>query len=601
MADSKQINPIPEINPPDIQRLSENFTKIAEQSQKLVEAYMESQSKGDLFQVPDPGLVGKSFVRMTQKLMEDPRKLVEAQTAFWQNYLELVQTASQRMMGQAVEPVVEPDRADKRFKDDEWAENAVFDYIKQSYLLAARSIQDMVRDVEGLDAKTAERVDFYTRQFVDAMAPTNFILTNPKVLKTTLESGGENLVKGLSNMLEDLKTGKGRLRIRMTDLEAFTPGENVAATPGKVVFQNELMQLIQYNPSTEKVFKRPLLIVPPWINKFYILDLRPKNSFIKWAVDQGFTVFVMSWVNPDSDLAHKDFEDYLEDGTLAALDAIEQATGVKEVNAVSYCLGGTLLLVTLAYMAANKDNRIKSATCFTTMVDFAEPGELSVFIDEEQLDLIEKHMEEKGYLEGTHMAGVFNMLRANDLIWSFAINNYLMGKDPFPFDLLYWNSDSTRMPKTMHSFYLRNMYQHNRLREPGAINLLGTPIDLSKIKAPVYFLSTREDHIAPWKSTYAGTQLPSGPVKFVLGGSGHIAGVINPAGSPKYGYRINDALPADPDQWLAGATEYEGSWWPHWLEWVKPKAGAKVDARQPGDGALKVLEDAPGSFVKVRI
>jgi len=601
MSDTSHTSPLPDINPPDIEKLSENLTRIAEQSQELVEAFMETQLSADHFQVPDPGVVGKSFLQMTQKLMEDPRKLVEVQTAFWQNYLELVQSASRRLMGQPAQPLIEPDDSDKRFKDDEWAENAVFDFIKQSYLLAARSIQDAVRDVEGLDDKTAERVDFYTRQFVDAMAPTNFVLTNPKVLKTTLESGGENLVKGLSNMLEDLKAGNGRLRIRMTDLEAFTPGENVAATPGKVVFQNELIQLIQYTPTTEKVFKRPLLIVPPWINKFYILDLRPKNSFIKWAVDQGFTVFVMSWINPDEKLAEKDFEDYLEGGTLAALDAVEQATGVKEVNAVSYCLGGTLLMATLAYMAAHKDNRIKSATCFTTMVDFAEPGELSVFIDEEQLDLIEQHMEEKGYLEGTHMAGVFNMLRANDLIWSFAINNYLMGKDPFPFDLLYWNSDSTRMPKRMHNFYLRNMYQYNRLREPGGITLLETPIDLGKVKAPVYFLSTRDDHIAPWKSTYAGTQLPSGPVRFVLGGSGHIAGVINPATSHKYGYRTNDQLPADPDEWLAGTTENEGSWWPDWLAWIKPKAGAKVKARQPGEGQLDAIEDAPGSYVKVRI
>ncbi len=600
MADPKPGSGLPDISPPDPQQVVANFTEIAEQSQRLVQAFIERQRQ-DTFQIPDPGIVAKSFLEMTHHMLADPRRMMEAQTSFWQNYLELWYATSRRMLGQTAAPVIEPETGDKRFKDDEWAENAVFDFIKQSYLLAARSIQDSVSDVEGLDPKTAERVDFYTRQFVDAMAPTNFVMTNPRVLNATLESGGENLVRGLRNMLSDLDRGKGQLRIKMTDLEAFELGKNVAVTPGKVVFQNELFQLLQYDPTTEEVFKRPLLIVPPWINKFYILDLRPKNSFIKWVVDKGFTVFVMSWVNPDERLADKDFEHYLSEGTLAALDAIQQATGERDVNAVSYCLGGTLLLCTLAYMAAKGDDRIKSATCFTSMSDFEEPGELSVFIDEEQLDLIDQHMEEKGYLEGTHMAGVFNMLRANDLIWSFAINNYLLGKDPFPFDLLFWNSDSTRMPKRMHRYYLRNMYQHNRLREPGGITLLGEPIDLSKIKTPVYFLSTKDDHIAPWTSTYAGTQLVGGSVKFVLGGSGHIAGVINPEGSNKYGYWTNSKLPPDPHEWLSGAKENPGSWWPDWFKWVRPKSGTQVPARKPGDGQLQALEDAPGCYVKVRI
>jgi len=600
MAEPTSGSGIPEISAPDLQRLAENFTGIAEQSQRLVQAFIERQAEGN-FQIPDPGIVAKSFLEMTQHMLADPRRLVEAQTSFWQNYMELLQAASKRMTGEAPPPVIEPRPGDKRFKDEEWAENAVFDFIKQSYLLAARTIQDSVSEVEGLDPKTAERVDFYTRQFVDAMAPTNFVLTNPRVLKATAESGGENLVRGLRNMLHDLERGKGQLRIKMTDLEAFELGKNVAVTPGKVVFQNELMQLLQYTPSTEQVFTTPLLIIPPWINKFYILDLRPKNSFIKWAVDKGFTVFVISWVNPDERLAEKDFEHYLSEGTLAALGAVEQATGERQVNAAAYCIGGTLLLSTLAYMAATGDDRIKSATCFTTMADFEEPGELSVFIDEEQLDLIDQHMEEKGYLEGTHMSGVFNMLRANDLIWSFAINNYLLGKDPFPFDLLFWNSDSTRMPKRMHRFYLRNMYQHNRLREPGGITLLSEPIDLGKVKTPVYFLSTKEDHIAPWTSTYAGTQLVGGPVKFVLGGSGHIAGVINPAGSNKYGYWTNPELPLEPQAWLQAATENPSSWWSDWLEWVRPNSEPLVAARTPGDGALPVLEDAPGSYVKIRI
>jgi len=553
------------------------------------------------FSVPDPRVVAKPFLEMTQKMMADPGKLIQAQMAFWQEYMRLWQTASRRMLGEQVEPLFTPSPDDKRFKDEEWAENAVFDFIKQSYLLAARHIQNLIKDVKGLDEKTARKVDFYTRQFVDAMAPTNFVMTNPKVLKATLESGGENLIKGLAHLLEDLERGKGQLRVKMTNLEVFKLGENVATTPGKVIYENELMQLLQYEPTTEQVFKRPLLIVPPWINKFYILDLRPKNSFIKWALDQGLTVFVISWVNPDERLADKDFEHYVLEGILAALDAIEQATGEREVNAVGYCIGGTLLASTLAYMAARKDGRIKSGTFFTSMTDFAAPGELEVFIDEDQLDLIDQHMDEKGFLEGRHMARVFNMLRANDLIWSFMIKNYLLGEEPFPFDLLYWNSDSTRMPKKMHNFYLRNMYQYNKLREPGGITLLGEPIDLGKVKIPVYFLSTKEDHIAPWKSTYAGTQLLQGPAKFVLGGSGHIAGVINPPSSRKYGYWTNSNLPANPEKWFEGADYHEGSWWTDWFEWVKHHAGDQVPARVPDDGKLKPIEEAPGSYVKVRI
>ncbi|MDX1654371.1 MAG: alpha/beta fold hydrolase, partial [Candidatus Competibacteraceae bacterium] len=370
---------------------------------------------------------------------------------------------------------------------------------------------------------------------------------------------------------------------------------------GKVVYQNELIQLIQYEPSTEQVYQKPLLVVPPWINKFYILDLRPKNSFIKWWVDQGFTVFVISWVNPDENLADRNFEDYLQQGPLAALDAIEQATGEKEVNGVGYCLGGTLLASTLGYLAAKNDKRIRSGTFFTTMIDFSRPGELEVFIDEEQITQLEKRMEKRGYLEGSEMATTFNMLRANDLIWSFFINNYLLGKDPFPFDLLYWNSDSTRMPAAMHSFYLRNMYQRNLLKEPGGITLLDTPIDLTKVKTPVYFLSTIEDHIAPWKSTYGGTQVFKGSVRFVLGGSGHIAGVINPPVGGKYHYWTGNKTPADPHEWFESAKQNQGSWWPDWHKWVEKQAGEKVPARKPGDGKLKVIEDAPGSFAKFRL
>jgi polyhydroxyalkanoate synthase len=425
-------------------------------------------------------------------------------------------------------------------------------------------------------------------------------MTNPEVLRKTAETGGENLLKGLSNLLTDLERGKGQLRIRMTDETKFKVGENIAVTPGKVVFRNDLMELIQYQPTTETVLKRPLLIIPPWINKFYILDLRPKNSFIRWAVEQGHTVFVVSWVNPDETLAEKGFDDYMREGPYAALDAIEKATGERAINAIGYCLGGTLLSCTLAHMQAKRDTRIKSATFFTTMIDFAEAGELGVFIDEEQLQSLEEKMGKRGFLEGSEMATTFNMLRANDLIWSFVVSNYLLGQEPFPFDLLYWNDDSTRMPARMHSFYLRRMYQQNDLVKPGGVELDGVALDLRKIKVPSYVLSTREDHIAPWKSTYRATQVYAGKIRFVLAASGHIAGVVNPPESGKYSHWVNEDLPADPDAWFKGATELSGSWWPDWQRWVSAQDKAMVAARIPGEGGLPALADAPGEYVTVQ-
>lgn len=584
------------MNVPNPVEVSMTMAKIAEQSQTLMLDYLQRQGADGSLGMSDMSSIGNVFIEMTTKMMANPGNMIGAQMNLWNDYLGLWQNTAMAMFGGD-----SSETRDRRFKHEDWQENHFFDFIKQAYLMTARWVQTTVREVEGMDEHTAKKVDFFTRQFVDALSPTNFVLTNPEVLRTTVESGGQNLLNGLSNMLDDLERGNGKLAIKMTDLDAFELGKNIASTPGKVVFQNDLLQLIQYTPSTEKVNKRPLLIVPPWINKFYILDLQPKNSYIKWAVDQGNTVFVISWINPDERHAEKNFEDYVSEGTLAALDAIEQATGEKDVNAVGYCLGGTLLISTLAYMATQKDNRIKSATCFTTMLDFKEPGELEVFIDDEQIKMLEEKMNERGFLDGSEMATSFNMLRANDLIWSFFINNYLLGKEPFPFDLLFWNSDSTRMPAKMHSFYLRNMYQHNKLCQPGGITLLGEEIDLSKIKTPVYFLSAIEDHIAPWTSTYAGTQLLGGKVKFVLGGSGHIAGVINPPEKQKYGYWTNDELPADSNAWFEGASKSEGSWWTDWAKWVKPYAGKQVEARQPGEGNLKVLEDAPGSYVKVRL
>lgn len=590
-----------EIKHPDPEKLSAAMAEIAERSQRLVSDFLAKQAEDPEISDPDPLNIGSAFAELTSQIMQNPAKLVEAQMELWQQYYALWHNTTLRMMGEEAEPVVAPQKGDRRFRDEAWENNELFDFIKQSYLLSSQWTQNFVHDVDGLDEKTAQKVEFYTRQFVDAISPTNFLMTNPEVLRTTIESGGENLLKGLQNLLGDLERGKGKLQIRMTDLDAFKIGENVATTEGSVVGRTPLMELLQYKPSTDKVAKRPLMIVPPWINKYYILDLRPENSFIKWAVDQGHTVFVLSWVNPDSKLAEKSFEDYAKDGVLAALDLIEQATGETEVNAIGYCLGGTLLSSTLAYMAKVGDERIKSATFFTTLMDFEKSGELSVFVDDEQIKSLENKMSKDGYLDGRDMSMSFNMLRANDLIWSFVVSNYMLGKDPFPFDLLYWNSDSTRMPKAMHSFYLRNMYNKNLLREPGGITILGEPIDLRDIKIPVYFLSTREDHIAPWQATYAGTQLLSGQVKFVLSASGHIAGVVNPPAANKYCYWTYNRTPENPDDWMNKATQHEGSWWTDWQNWISRRSGGKVDARNAGDGKLKVLGPAPGEYVKVTL
>lgn len=588
-------------NTQDPQAIAESMSRIAEQSQRLVQDFLGRHAH-EFAVGPDAANLGRAFLEMTTRMMGDPAKLLEAQVSLWQDYMNLWQTTAARMMGHEPGPVIAPAKDDRRFKDAAWNDNQVFDYIKQSYLLTARWMQNTVRNVEGLDDKTAKKVDFYTRQFVDAMAPSNFVITNPEVLRTTLESGGENLVKGLENLLEDLERGNGKLQISMTDREAFEIGKNVAVQSGKVVFQNDLIQLIQYTPTTAKVAKRPLLIIPPWINKYYILDLKPQNSFVKWAVDQGHTVFMISWVNPDETLAEKTFTDYMLEGPLAALDAITKGTGEKSVNVIGYCLGGTLLACLLSYLQAKKRSDIvASATFFTTMIDFVEAGELSIFIDEEQLTALEDKMNQRGYLEGAEMAATFNMLRANDLIWSFVINNYLLGKEPFPFDLLYWNSDSTRMPAAMHSFYLRNMYQKNLLIQPGSIELDGVPIDLGKIALPSFVLATREDHIAPWVAAYAATQTYKGPVTFVLAASGHIAGVINPPAAGKYSHWVgtNKAYPKKPEDWLATAEQRPGSWWPEWQKWIAAFADGDVDARQPGTGKLKAIEDAPGSYVKV--
>ena len=585
----------PDVNP---QELATILMDVGLRSQKLIAEYAARSNENDEPVFPDPVVISKAFARWSAELMKDPTKLIQTQMAFWQDYAKVAETTLRRLQGEEVEPALDLGRGDRRFKDDAWNENPTFNYLKDCYLLMGKYATTLAESVDGIDARTKLMVDFYTRQIVDAFAPTNFALTNPEVLRATVESKGENLVRGLEHMLADMELGGGKLKIRMTDIDKFEVGKNLAVTPGKVVFQNELMQLLQYEPTTEQVYKRPRLIVPPWINKFYIRDLGPQKSFIKWAVDQGHTVFVISWVNPDASQSDIDFDDYMELGIMKALDAIEQATGEKTVNHIGYCIGGTLTAATLAYMAKKGDDRIASVTYFTTMVDFEIAGDIKVFVDEEQLESLDEYMERDGYLDGSIMNTAFSLLRSNDLVWSFVINNYLLGKDPMPFDLLYWNSDATRLPAMMHNFYLHSMYHENKLSKPGGIEMKGVPIDLRDIKVPTCIVAAKEDHIAPWVSCYKGTQLYSGPVKFILGGSGHIAGIVNPADSKKYGYWTNDKNPPTPEEWFETATQHEGSWWPHWKAWVARKGGGKVKARKPGGGKLKPIEDAPGSYVK---
>ena len=589
---------------PDPKEIARIYGEVASRASKLIAEHAQRQMKHGIAAPSDELGIAQAFMDMMAKLLANPYKLAQAQMNLVWDYFSLWQHAMLRFAGMETPPVAVPKKGDNRFKDEQWEEHFLFDFIKQSYLITARHINDAMAGVDGLPPETAKKAHFFLRKFIYAMSPSNFALTNPEVFRETVKSHGQNLLKGFNNLLRDIEEGDGQLRVKMTDPTAFELGRNVAVTPGKVVFQNELIQLLQFNPTTEKQYRRPLLIIPPWINKFYILDLRQSNSFIKYATDQGHTVFVISWVNPDKRLAEKAFEDYLSEGSLAALDAVCRQSGTDEVNLIGYCLGGTLLGATLGYNAVKKDKRIVSATFFVALLDFSIPGELGVFIDEQQVASLEKKMAERGYLEGSEMATTFNMLRSNDLIWSFVVNNYLMGKEPFPFDLLYWNSDATRMPYRMHSFYLRNMYMKNLLKEPGGIELNGVPIDISKVKVPAYFISTIEDHIAPWKSTYLGATRLGGPVRFVLGGSGHIAGIVNPPAANKYHFWTNDAkaLPATPDAWFEGAMQHPGSWWTDWQQWIGGLNGEdRVPARDPAKGKLRPLEDAPGSFVKFRL
>ena len=584
----------------DIEQLARNLARMVEEGGKALAAYLKPREEGRIQgehaefidMVKTLGHVGEYWLR-------DPQRAFELQLSLSRSYLDLWAAAVKRMAGEQAEPVAVPSPKDKRFADPEWSSNQFFDFLKQAYLLTVAWANHLVADAE-LDPTTQQKADFYVRQIVNAIAPSNFVLTNPELLRETLASNGENLARGMHMLAEDIAAGHGELRIRQTDTHSFTIGRDLAVTPGKVIFQNDLIQLIQYAPSTETVLQRPVLIVPPWINKFYVLDLTPEKSFIKWCVDQGLTVFCISWVNPDEHLARKTFQDYVFEGPLAALDVIAQATGETKVHAIGYCVGGTLLAATLAYMTVDRDHRITSATFFASQVDFTYSGDLKVFADEEQIAALERQMAERGYLDSAKMANSFNLLRSNDLIWPYVINNYFKGKDPVPFDLLYWNADSTRMPAANHSFYLRNCYLENNLAR-GEMVIGGEKIDVKSVKVPIYNLATREDHIAPAKSVLVGSKCFGGPVKFVLAGSGHIAGVINPPARQKYQYWTG-AKPtsANLERWLAKATEHPGSWWPDWLAWVKAHDAAQVPARIPGGGKIEPIEDAPGSYVKMR-
>jgi polyhydroxyalkanoate synthase len=588
----------------DVEAFSKNLARMIEHGGSALAAYLKPREEGKTESGPSDEIVDmvKTLGVVLEYWLSDPTRAAELQSRLGRAYLELFGAAAKRLTGEDIPPVAKPEPGDKRFADPEWSSNQFFDFIKQAYLLSTNWAQRLVTDAEGLDPHTRQKAEFYIRQVANALSPSNFVLTNPELLRETMTTNAENLARGMHMLAEDIRAGGGELRIRQSDAEKFEVGRNLAITPGKVIFENKLMQLIQYEPSTPTALKTPLLIVPPWINKFYVLDLNPEKSFVKWCVDQGLTVFVISWVNPDERHAKMGFEDYMRLGPLAALDAIEQATGERQVHTIGYCVGGTLLSITLAYMAATNDHRIASATLFAAQVDFTHAGDLKVFVDEPQLEALERRMAEHGYLEGRKMATAFNMLRSNDLIWPYVVNNYMRGKAPMAFDLLYWNSDATRMPAANHSFYLRQCYLKNTLSK-GQMTIANVKIDLGKVTVPLYNLATREDHIAPAKSAFLGSKFFGGPVKFVLSGSGHIAGVVNPPNPNKVKYQYwtgGKAGTGTIEAWLKKATEHPGSWWPDWAEWIKSHGADEVPAREPGGGVLAPIENAPGRYVRVK-
>ncbi|MFT4158449.1 PHA/PHB synthase family protein [Shinella sp.] len=584
----------------DPEALTVNFARTVEQLGKAASAWLAPREIGEKVDAVAEPMVDmvKTLSKVSEYWLADPRRTLEAQTMLLGSYFGIWSRTLSKLGGNEVEEAPDPHARDKRFSDEDWVKNPFFDFLRQVYFVTSDWAEKLVADAEGLDEHTRHKAGFYVKQIASAISPSNFITTNPQLYRETVATNGANLVRGMKMLAEDIAAGRGDLKLRQTDTSKFAIGENMALTPGKVLAQSDVCQVIQYDATTDKVLKRPLLICPPWINKFYILDLNPAKSFIKWAVDQGHTVFVISWVNPDERHADKGWEAYAREGIGFALDTVKQATGEDEVNAIGYCVGGTLLAATLALHAREGDRRIRTATLFTTQVDFTFAGDLKVFADEDQIDAIERGMKATGYLDGSKMATAFNMLRASELIWPYFVNNYLKGQEPMPFDLLYWNSDSTRMPAANHSFYLRNCYLNNTLSK-GEMVLAGEKVSLKDVNIPIYNLATKEDHIAPAKSVFVGSKYFGGKVTYVMAGSGHIAGVVNPPDKMKYQFWTGGPVKGEFEDWVKKAEETPGSWWPHWHEWIKAEDDRMVPARKTG-GTMNSIEEAPGSYVRVR-
>ena len=585
----------------DFDRLAENTAKFIEQAGKVGAAYLRPREEGAAAPLlsDEAADMVKTLGAVAEAWFKNPGKALEAQQQLSGGFLNLWAETLKVMQGEPAKPVIEPAPRDKRFADHGWSDNPYFSFLKQAYLMTSSWAEEMVEKVDGLDPATKHKAEFYVRQLSGALSPSNFLPTNPELIRTTMTENGENLVRGMKMLAEDIAAGNGELKIRQSDTSGFRVGENIANTPGKVVFRNAIMELIQYTPTTGKVLARPLLIVPPWINKFYVLDLNPEKSFIRWAVSQGVSVFVISWVNPDERHKDYDFEGYMREGLFEGVDRVIDITGAKDVHAVGYCVGGTLLAVSLAYMAAMKDKRIAQATFLTTQVDFEKAGDLKIFADEAQIKAVEDLMAKHGYLPGAKMAGAFNMLRPLDLIWPYVINNYVKGKQPMAFDLLYWNADATRMPEANHKFYLRSCYLENKLAK-GSMTIGGVKLNLRKVKIPIYNLAAREDHIAPAKSVFFGSRLFGGPVRFVLSGSGHIAGVVNPATKPKYQFWTGGPPEGDVEDWLKSASETPGSWWVDWLRWYGEIAPKEAPPPPMGNARNTPIADAPGEYVRMK-
>jgi polyhydroxyalkanoate synthase subunit PhaC len=582
--------PLPWLDPFEA---SGQWMEIAGKAQKVVSQFVQQQAEGGVFQAYSATAM-QAFGEFFASFLMDPAKVAKAQSSLWEKHAELWQT----VMSKDLKESEGRKSDDKRFKSEEWEKNFALNVLKHSYLIGADWLKNLVSEETGLSPQAKKQVEFFTHQYINAVAPTNFVLTNPEVMRKTVETGGANLLRGFNNLLDDLQSGAGH--VRRAAPEAFELGVNLAATKGSVLQRTDMMELIQYEPMTEKVCEIPLLLVPPWVNKYYLFDLQQKTSFIRWAVDQGLTVFTLSWVNPDQSHAEKDFENYWFEGPNAAFEIIEKATGQRHVNLIGYCLGGTLAGSGLAYLAALGDDRVTSATLLATMTDFAEFGDFEVFITQEQVEALEKKLKNKGYVDSGELSKLFSMLRANDLIWSSAISSYLLAEDAVASDLLYWFSDGIGMPAKMLNTFMRSIILDNSLTKPGKLNFQRTPIDLQKIATPLCFVSLRDDHVAAWQSTYKGALRFKAPKRFILGGSGHNAGTINPPAARRHGYWTNPDFPDDPQQWFAGATNHEGSWWTDWVAWLKERSGGEVEARPVEDGPVPVLEPAPGSYARVR-